>query len=93
MQNTEHLSSELLSKVKTTIIDAVNLHHVDPQSISPDTSLREGGLELDSVDLLEVIVTIEHKFNVKVADAEAGKKYFKTVGTIVDFIQQSQPVG
>jgi acyl carrier protein len=79
--------SELVSEVKNLVISSVNLHHLDPGTISGETSLREGGLELDSVDMLEVVVAVEHKFGVKVADAEVGKKFFRTIGGIAEFIQ------
>ena len=76
-----------LNEVVEVIRNSVNLHHLEPSRFTPDTSLREGGLELDSVDMLEVIVAIEHKFGVKVEDAEMGKKYFRTIGTVADLVQ------
>jgi acyl carrier protein len=76
-----------LNEVVDVIRNSVNLHHLEPSRFTPETSLREGGLELDSVDMLEVIVAIEHKFGVKVEDAEMGKKYFRTIGTVADLVQ------
>lgn len=78
--------ADVFREVRTIIVDAVNLHHLDPETITPETSLRDGGLELDSIDVLEVVVAIEHHFNVKVGDAETGKKYFRTIGGIADFV-------
>ncbi|HMN68958.1 MAG TPA: phosphopantetheine-binding protein [Bdellovibrionales bacterium] len=80
------MSTNALNEVVNVIRNSVNLHHLEPSRFTPETSLREGGLELDSVDILEVIVAIEHHFGVKVEDAETGKKYFRTVGTIADFV-------
>lgn len=77
---------ELVSEIISVIVDAVNLHHLPRASISADTSLRQGGLELDSVDLLEIVVAIEHRFGVKVKDAETGKTHFRTIGSIADFV-------
>ena len=76
----------VLDEVISVIRNSVNLHHMEPSRFTPDTSLREGGLELDSVDILEVIVAVEHKFGVKVDDAEMGKRYFRTIGTIADLV-------
>lgn len=76
-----------LNEVVDVIRNSVNLHHLEPSRFTAETSLREGGLELDSVDMLEVIVAIEHKFGVKVEDAEMGKKYFRTIGTVADLVQ------
>jgi acyl carrier protein len=80
----------VLNEVIGVIRDSVNLHHLEPSRFTPETSLREGGLELDSVDILEVIVAIEHKFGVKVDDAETGKKYFRTIGTIAELVSQAK---
>ncbi|MES2855746.1 MAG: phosphopantetheine-binding protein [Bdellovibrionota bacterium] len=83
-------ASDLVSEVKTLVISSVNLHHLDPGTISEETSLRDGGLELDSVDMLEVVVAVEHHFGVKVADAEVGKKFFKTIGGIAEFVKSQR---
>jgi acyl carrier protein len=77
----------VLNEVISVIRNSVNLHHMEPSRFTPETSLREGGLELDSVDILEVIVAVEHHFGVKVDDAETGKKYFRTIGTIAELVQ------
>jgi acyl carrier protein len=79
--------NQLVNQVIDLVVESVNLHHMDRKTISADTALMTGGLELDSVDILEVVVAVEHKFGVKVADAESGKNNFKTIGTIVNFIE------
>jgi acyl carrier protein len=84
---------QLISEVISVVTDAVNLHHLNRAEIHADVSLRAGGLELDSVDILETVVAIEQHFGVKVADAETGMKYFKTIGTIAEFIQLSRSTG
>lgn len=81
---------QLVSEISSVIVNAVNLHHIDQKTIGAETSLRTGGLELDSVDILEVIVSVEQHFGVKVANAETGQQYFRTVGGIADFILASR---
>lgn len=83
-------TNPVMNEVVEVIRNSVNLHHLDPSKFSAETSLREGGLELDSVDILEIIVAIEHKFGVKVEDAEMGKKYFRTIGTITELVQSKK---
>jgi len=75
-----------LNEVISVIRNSVNLHHLEAGRFTPDTSLRDGGLELDSVDILEIIVAVEHHFGVKVDDAEMGKKYFRTIGSIAELV-------
>lgn len=77
----------LISEIKDLIINAVGLHHVKPEQLSAETSLMTGGLELDSVDILEIVVVIEQQYGIKVSSAEMGAKYFRNIGTIADLIQ------
>ena len=77
---------KLSTEVKDLIIDAVNLQHMTAESIKNEASLYQGGLGLDSVDILEIIVAIENKYGIKVPNAESGKQAFQSIDTIVDFI-------
>jgi acyl carrier protein len=76
-----------VAEVINIIVDAVNLHHIDKSQITSETPLTQGGLELDSVDILEVIVVLEQRFGVKVPDPETGRKYFQTIGTVAEFVR------
>jgi acyl carrier protein len=80
-------TSPAFQEVVSVIRNSVNLHHLEESRFTPETSLRDGGLELDSVDILEIIVAVEHHFGVKVDDAEMGKRYFRTLGTITELVQ------
>lgn len=85
---TEHNGRDhLVTEVINVIVNAVNLQHMDRSKIHSNTTLTQGGLELDSVDLLEVVVAVEHRFGLKVRDAETGRKYFQTIGTIVELVE------
>jgi acyl carrier protein len=79
--------NQLVEQVIDVIVNAVNLHHLNRATVTRETLLAQGGLGLDSVDILEVVVAVEHKFGVKVADAESGKTHFQTIGTIAHFVQ------
>lgn len=87
------VDSRLLEEVKSVIVNAVNLHHLQPAAITPATSLRDGGLELDSIDILEVVVAIEHHFGVKVGDAEVAREHFRTIGKIAAYVQSLKSAG
>lgn len=80
-------TNPVFNEVISVIRNSVNLHHLEDSRFTPETSLRDGGLELDSVDILEIIVAVEHHFKVKVDDAEMGKRYFRTLGTITELVQ------
>lgn len=77
---------QLAKEVIDVIVEAVHLQHINKSDVNLSTPLTQGGLNLDSIDILEIVVAIEHRFHVKVVDAEMGKKYFQTIGSIVEFI-------
>ena len=84
MRNSETLTQEIID----LILSALNLHHIDKSTLSRDTELVQGGLELDSVDILELIVSIEQRYKLKIRNEEVGKQAFRSIGTLVDFIQK-----
>lgn len=83
--------TELTSKVIDIIFTALNLKHFDKQAVSENTTLTQGGLNLDSIDILELIVNFENTFGIKLNESEPYAQYFKNVGSIVDFIQLKKP--
>ena len=80
----------LISDLRSLIVNSVNLHHLKMDEIKADTPLGSSGLNLDSVDILEVVVAVEQRYKIKVQDAELGRKYFGTIGGIADFITEQR---
>ena len=85
--------SDQIKEVIGVIVNAVNLHHLPPGSVTASTSLRDGGLQLDSIDILEVVVAIEHHFGVKVGSAEVAREHFRTIGQIASYVQSLKSEG
>lgn len=60
---------------------------VDPGEVTEEKSFIDD-LNADSLDLTEMIMTLEEKFNVEIADEQAEK--LKTVGNVISFIQEKK---
>jgi acyl carrier protein len=89
MNNASHTPNlALVSELIPLITDAVNLQHLDKSTLNADTLLTQGGLGLDSVDILEVVVTVEHHYGIKIENAEQGKEVFKSFGTIAEYVAE-----
>lgn len=84
-------SPQVVSDVIECIFDSVNLRFVDKDTVNEKTVLGRGGLGLDSVDILEVVVAIEHKFGIKVQDKKSGQDIFQSIGSIADFVKSQKP--
>ena len=59
----------------------------DRGPLTPETSLVEGGLNLDSVALLELIVGVEEAFGVRIEDEELSVELVASVGSLASFVR------
>ena len=57
---------------------------LDPESITLDTNLIDD-LGADSLDVVELIMSLEDEFGVTISDEDASQLY--TVGRIVDYLE------
>jgi acyl carrier protein len=78
--------SDLNARVKAMLVDSLMLK-ITPEEIGDDTPLfTPEGLALDSIDALELAVSIEKKFGVATPSAEVAREAFISVNTIAAYI-------
>ena len=77
---------ELILELKNEIINVLNLEGVKPEDIATDDELFGGGLGLDSIDALELIVLLEKNYGIKLKDPAQGKEIFRSVRTMAEFV-------
>lgn len=75
----------LCDTIKGLLVDRLDLP-IEPDWITDDQPLFGRGLELDSVDALELAVGIDSVSDVSVTDDQVG--VFGSVNRIVDYIQE-----
>ena len=80
----------LLNQVVEIIFSALNLRHIDRSTVGPETPITKGGLNLDSIDILELVVQFEKKFNFKFQEGETYTQHFRNIGTLTEFIQSKK---
>ncbi|MBS1646976.1 MAG: acyl carrier protein [Bacteroidetes bacterium] len=78
----EHLIEDL----KKQIIEQLNLEEVKPENIDASAPLFGAGLGLDSIDALELIVLLEKKYGIKIADPQEAKDIFVSVQSMAKYI-------
>ena len=74
-------TDELFDKVQDIIAEQFS---VDPETVTPDSAL-EDDLGADSVDLVDLAVTLEQEFNLPETE-ENVLGTIKTVSDVVDYI-------
>jgi acyl carrier protein len=81
----------LLNTLKGQIISTLKLSDVKPEDIDADAPLVGGGLGLDSIDTLELLVLLEKEYGVTVPDVNVGRKVFASVRSLAAYIQENHP--
>ena len=73
---------EIFEQVKSILVETLS---VDEDKVSMEARFQED-LETDSLDLVELVMTMEEKFGVKISDEEAAG--IRTVSDAVDFVEK-----
>jgi len=83
---------EIKRETKKLIIETLNMDPVSPDDIRDDVSLLSGEnrIRIDSIDVLEVVVAIQRKFNVRINDQNHARVIVDTVNTIAEFVVSQQ---
>ncbi|BCK70596.1 hypothetical protein Srufu_045490 [Streptomyces libani subsp. rufus] len=71
-------------KVKSMIIGQLGLD-VEPAVVSDNQPLFGRGLEMDSLDTLEIVVMVNNEFDVLISDDDI--EAFGSINALVDFIE------
>jgi len=82
--------SDLTSRIKKMLVESLMLK-VSPDDIGDDTPLfSPEGLALDSIDALELAVSLEKNFGVATPSAEVAREAFVSVNTIASYVTAKQ---
>lgn len=73
-------------RLKKLIIESLNLEGMTPEMIENDAPLFGDGLGLDSVDALELVVTLEKEFSIRIEGEETTREAFASVSAMAAFI-------
>ena len=73
---------DILTKLRPVIAEQ---HGVDESEVKEDASFTED-LNADSLDLVELIMSLEEQFKLQISDEDAEK--ITTVGEAVDYISE-----
>lgn len=83
---------ELIEELKSKIVDALMLEDVEPAEIEDDAPLFGEGLELDSIDALELVVMFEKDYGIVLEDREMGKEVFQSVRTMAEYVSKNRRI-
>jgi acyl carrier protein len=79
-------TTELKGQIKQMMVEDLMLQ-LDPEQIGDDQPLfGPEGLGLDSVDALQLVVTLDKNFGLKISDPTAARAILRSVSTIAEAV-------
>lgn len=81
---------DLRRELKELLVESLQLEDIDPASISDSDALFGAGLNLDSIDALELATAIARKYNVQVAQDQETRDAFRSVSHLAEFITRKR---
>ena len=79
-------SAQLRADLKQLIVSELNLKGRDPSTIEDDLPLFGEGLGLDSLDALQLAISLEEKHGVRIPEGKEAHAIFRSVRTIADYV-------
>lgn len=82
---------EIETKLKETVVSALDLEDLTSADIETDVPLFGEGLGLDSIDALELGMAVKKTFGVSFSSNPAdNKQIFRSVKTLADYVEAQQ---
>lgn len=82
------MSDPLISKLKVIVVETLRLEDVVAADIPDDEPLIGGGLSLDSIDALELVVRLEKEFGIKISSSEESRTALASIAALAAFIRE-----
>ena len=79
-------------EIKLLIIETLSIPDINPDEVDNEKPLfgGENNLTLDSVDAIEIIMAIQRKYGVRIADQNFARQVIRSVNSIAGFLLTEQ---
>ena len=77
------------TELREKLINQLGLE-IDPAEIESETYLFGQGLELDSIDAIEIEVMVKAEYGIDILQSERNQSTFGTLGTLAAFIEKNR---
>ena len=85
---------QLEQELVDMIVEACDVPQPLPADFGPESILigPESPLGLDSLDAVEIIVTVQMRYGIRIDAEKIGRTILQTVGSLADFIRQEREI-
>jgi acyl carrier protein len=79
---------EIKAQLKPLILSSLRITDMTADQMDDNTRLLDGDYEIDSVDILQLIIDIEKKFSIKLVSGRFDRDAWLNVNTLAEAIKQ-----
>lgn len=74
-------------QLKPIILKSLRITDLTPADLHDDQPLLGGELEIDSIDILQLVLEIERHFGIKLVQGNFNQKYFENINSLASIIE------
>lgn len=76
-------------RLKKMIIEECEKEDIEPEDVADDVELfsEASGLELDSLDALQISMGLQNQFNTRLGDSKEFRRVVTTINDLADYLQ------
>jgi len=79
---------DIRDQLKPLILNSLRMEDLTPADLSDDQPLLDGDLEIDSVDILQLVLDIERHFGIRLVTDEFQREEWKTLDSLAATIEE-----
>ncbi|MCX6984175.1 MAG: phosphopantetheine-binding protein [Lentisphaerae bacterium] len=76
------------TEFKHNLIEWLQMENKTPGDIKDNEPLIGKGLGLDSLDVVEIVIMLQRKYDISQKDIESRQEIFATLATLSDYVQE-----
>jgi acyl carrier protein len=74
-------------QLKLIILNSLRITDLSPEDLRDDQPLLGGELEIDSIDILQLVLEIERHFGIKLVEGDFNGKHLESVNALAAIIE------
>lgn len=84
------VTNDLRDEIRTLLVETLMLQTPASEIGTEQPLFGPGGVGLDSVDALQIVVALDKRYGLKITDTEVAQKTLKSVATIAEAVKAHQ---
>jgi acyl carrier protein len=82
------MRDEIRQRVKVTVVRALRLQDMTAEQVGDDQALLGSDFDIDSIDMLQLILEVEKEFDIKLVSGEFDRAEWATIATLAGAIEK-----